>query len=100
MSNFVYGLDCCCSLGERERDVLRVDREIALVKQDTGEVVNIAFGYPHHLPDGTVLIVKSKWLVKKNYDKIAEFDTEAEAQAELKRIVDELAKSNFVVQAK
>lgn len=99
MANFIYSGNCCCSIGERENETLSVGTEAILVKQDTNEQFEFGYGcsYP---PEGTLLVVKYKWVLRKNYETIAKFDTEAEAQAELKRIVDELAKSNLVVQVK
>lgn len=101
MANFIYGGDCCCSIGNKDNEVLRIYKEIIFVRQDTGEEVDFSlFGNPKNLPDGITLVTKEKWQLKKNFETIAKFDTESEAQAELKRIVDELAKSNLVVEVK
>lgn len=99
MGNFIYNANCCCSIGERENDNLSVSREAILVEKDTGKKFEFMYGctYP---PEGTLLVVKYQWTLRKNYETIARFDTEAEAQAELRRIVDELAKSNLVVEVK
>lgn len=100
MSSFIYNADCCCSIGERDNEVLKVSAETALVRQDTGEEVDFAYGAVYGIADGVLLVKRTKWTLRKNYEVIAKFDTEEEAKAELKRIVDELAKSNLVVQVK
>lgn len=98
MSNFIYSANCCCSIGDRDNEVLSVSKEIAFIRQDTGEEVDLGFGDMQNVPDGTTLVKTTKWNLRKNYQIVARFDTEADAQAELTRIVYELSKSNLVIQ--
>lgn len=101
MSNFIYGGGVCMAIGDSKTESIRIMPQLIFVREDNGEEVNYGACYaPSPCEVGVRLVTKQVWDLCKDYDKLARFDTEEEAQAELKRIVDELAKSNLVVEVR
>ena len=101
MSNFIYGGNVCMAIGDNKPESIRIIPQIIFVREDNGqEVYGGACYMPNPCEVGVRLITKQVWDLCKAFEKLARFDTEEDAQSELKRIVDELAKSNLGVKVK
>lgn len=101
MSNFIYSDGVCMAIGDSNLESIRIMPQLIFVREDNGEEVNYCACYtPSPCEGGVRLVTKIVWDLCKDYNKLARFDTKEEAQTELKRIVNELAKNNVVVEVK